>query len=280
MKEELTRKVVENIVSRALLEDRAGEDTTSRFTVAGMRGKGVVLARQAGVISGLECCREVYRQLGGVKVVVCCHDGDRVLAGAEILRLEGDLVNILAGERTALNFMGHLSGVASLTAILVDEISSTKAKIYDTRKTIPGLRRLQKYAVTCGGGHNHRFDLQEMALVKDNHRAASGSAANACRQIRENVATEIKIMVEIEQVDDVEPVIAAGADYILLDNMNIAQVSAAVSLNKGRLPLEVSGGVTRENIRKYAETGVDRISIGAITHSVPAFDFSLELTND
>ena len=260
------RAVVGDSVGRALAEDRAADDITSLLTVAGRRGSGKFVARQAGVVCGLPCAAEVYRQLGGVTFTPRAADGDRVEPGAVLAEVAGDLVALLAGERTALNFITHLSGIATLTAQYVDAVRGTRAGIYDTRKTVPGLRHLAKYAVRCGGGRNHRMDLAAMALVKDNHAAACGSPAAAAAAVKPRLAAGA----------DIEPVIAAGADLVLLDNMSPDQVRAAVAMARGRVELEVSGGVTLATVRGYAETGVDRISVGALTHSAPQLDCALD----
>lgn len=276
--EPVAAEIIKDIVARALAEDRAAEDVTARLTVAGRRGSGVFVARRAGVVCGLPCVTEVYRQLGGVSVAPLAADGDRVAAGARLATVNGDLVALLAGERTALNFLTHLSGIATLTAEFVRAVSGTKAGIYDTRKTIPGLRHLAKYAVRCGGGQNHRMDLAAMALVKDNHAAACGTPAAAAAAIKGKLPAGVLLQVEVDALAEIEAVIAAGADLILLDNMTPDQVRAAVALAGGRVGLEVSGGVTLATVRAYAETGVERISIGALTHSAPQLDCALDFS--
>lgn len=275
--EYLNRKTISDLVRRALVEDAAQRDLTSKYTLGNRRGRAVVVARKPGVVTGLVYAREAWRQLGGVRVRALVRDGAAVKKGTKLLRVEGKLAAILAGERTALNFLGHLSGVATLTARFVAKIRGTRAGIYDTRKTIPGLRWAQKEAVVCGGGRNHRLDLAAMALVKDNHRAACGSPAAACRALKAKLPKRIRVMVEIERLADLEPVLAAGADYILLDNMTPALVTKAVRVVRGRVPLEVSGGINLDNVRAYARTGVARISVGALTHSAPALDVSMDV---
>lgn len=266
-----------DLVRRALAEDRAAEDITSRFTVAGRQGQARLVTRKAGVACGLPCVTEVYHQLGGVTVTPRLADGARLTPGDTLADLRGDLAMLLAGERTALNFATHLSGIATLTAEYVAAVAGTRAKIYDTRKTIPGLRALAKYAVRCGGGENHRMDLAAMALVKDNHAAACGSPARAAQQVKPHLPAGVRLQVEIDDVADLEEVIAAGADLVLLDNMTPAVVAEAVRAAHGRVELEVSGGVSLATVRAYALTGVDRISVGALTHSAPQLDLALDM---
>jgi len=270
------RELITATVARALAEDRATEDITAQLTVAGHTGAANFVARRDGVICGLPCVAEVYRQLGGVTLTPCVADGDRVSAGTVLAAARGDLVALLAGERTALNFLTHLSGIATLTEQFVAAVQGTAAGIYDTRKTIPGLRQLAKYAVRCGGGRNHRMDLAALALVKDNHAAACGSPAAAAAAVKPRLAPGVLLQVEIDALADLEPVIAAGADLVLLDNMTPAQVRAAVAAARGRVELEVSGGVNLATVRAYAAAGAQRISIGALTHSAPQLDCALD----
>jgi nicotinate-nucleotide pyrophosphorylase (carboxylating) len=208
-------------------------------------------------------------------------DGSRVKKGKVIARVAGYAKDILAGERTALNFIQHLSGIATLTAMYVRKVQGTKAKILDTRKTLPGLRALEKYAVKCGGGHNHRMNLEDMALVKDNHIGAVRDIGGAVKRIRK-YRPSVKVEVECDTLEQVDEALEAGADIIMLDNMSPAEARRAVSKAKKsrgkKAPeFEVSGGVTLETVAEYARTGCDRISVGALTHSAPALDISLDI---
>jgi nicotinate-nucleotide pyrophosphorylase (carboxylating) len=229
------------------------------------------------VIAGLDAFEAVFRALDpDVRVERHVADGDALPGAAPVATVSGSLRALLTGERTALNLLGRLSGIATLTRSYVDAVAGTGVAILDTRKTTPGLRLLEKRAVASGGGRNHRFGLDDGVLVKDNHLAVAGSVARAVGRLR--AATELPIEVECDTLDQVEEAIAAGADAILLDNMGLEDLSRAVALARGRARLEASGGVTLETVRAVAETGVDEISIGALTHSAPALDVSLELT--
>ncbi|HYE08429.1 MAG TPA: carboxylating nicotinate-nucleotide diphosphorylase [Planctomycetota bacterium] len=272
------------IVAFALQEDLrdAGDITCRALVPRGSRLSGVVRAKQAGVVCGLPLFAHVFRVLGGgVAVERCAADGTRVVPGDEVLRCAGDAGVMLMGERTALNLVQRLSGVASETRRYADAVAGTKAAILDTRKTTPGLRILQKHAVACAGGANHRIGLYDQALIKENHIAlmpadgGSRGPAEAVRRARAALGSAL-IEVEIETLDDLEGVIAAGADIVLLDNCAPDVVRAAVrQRGDRRVLLEASGGITLANVRAFAETGVDRISIGALTHSSGALDLSL-----
>jgi nicotinate-nucleotide pyrophosphorylase (carboxylating) len=206
-------------------------------------------------------------------------DGARVEAGTRLARVRGRARSLLAAERVALNLLGHLSGIATATRALVDRVGGTSTKIVDTRKTIPGLRALQKAAVVAGGGHNHRMGLYDAVLIKDNHIAAVGSAAEAVRRARAHVGPDFRVEVEIESLDDLEPAIQAGADIVMLDNMDPEQMREAVARTHGRCLLEASGGITLDSVRRVAETGVDWISVGALTHSASALDVALDFVS-
>jgi nicotinate-nucleotide pyrophosphorylase (carboxylating) len=266
-------------IERALAEDLgAAGDRTSRATVpADAVASGSLVARAAGTVAGLVLVPEVFARLDRrVEVSRRAADGERVAAGALLARLHGPARALLAGERTALNLVGRLSGIATATRALVELVAGTRAAVLDTRKTTPGLRALEKYAVRCGGGVNHRFGLDDAILIKDNHVAAAGSVAEALRRARAAAPAGLVVEVEIDRLEDLETAIAGGADVVLLDNFDLDALRAAVGLAAGRLPLEASGGVRPETIRAIAETGVDRISVGWITHSAPALDVALD----
>ena len=236
-----------------------------------------VVARAAGCVSGLGAALRVFTLLDdSVETGALVVDGDIVEAGAILASVSGPARSLLAGERVALNLLGHLCGVATATRALVDRVDGTAATVIDTRKTTPLWRQLEKRAVEAGGGRNHRMGLYDAVLIKDNHIQAVGSAEAAVRAAREHVGDSMKVEVEIESVDDLEAVITAGADIVMLDNMPPSEMRKAVESAKGRCLLEASGGVTLDNIRAVAESGVDLISVGWITHSAPALDVALD----
>jgi nicotinate-nucleotide pyrophosphorylase (carboxylating) len=236
-----------------------------------------LVARAPGCIAGLAVALRVFALLDDdVEAGALVVDGDVVEAGTVLATISGSATTILAGERVALNLLGHLSGVATATRTLVDRVQGTSATVIDTRKTMPLWRRLEKMAVEAGGGGNHRMGLYDAVLIKDNHIQAVGSAAEAVRRARAHVGDRMKVEVEIERVEDLEAVIAAGADVVMLDNMAPVEMRRAVAAADGRVLLEASGGITLETIRSVAETGVDFISVGWITHSAPALDVALD----
>jgi nicotinate-nucleotide pyrophosphorylase (carboxylating) len=267
------------LVARALREDVGRGDVTTAVTVpATARGSARVVAREGCVVAGLPLLERVFAPLGGVRVRLGrAPDGAAVRAGAELGRLDGSLTAILAGERLALNLLQRLSGVATLTRRFVDAVAGTGVGILDTRKTTPGLRMLEKYAVRMGGGRNHRFGLDDGILIKDNHVAVCGSVRDAVRRARARAPHGLRIEVECDRLAQVREALAAGADAILLDNMEPAEVAAAVRLVERRALVEVSGGVDLESVRAYAEAGPDLISIGRLTHSAPAVDIALDV---
>jgi len=240
-----------------------------------------MIAREPLVVAGLPVADAVFRELSGaIEVVLTAKDGDHLKTGQPLLHVTGPTQPILTAERAALNFIQRLSGIATFTGQFVDAVSGMRAKILDTRKTTPGLRRLEKYAVICGGGHNHRLGLYDNVLIKDNHLAAlrnekPNPVAAAVRRAREKCANH-RIEVEADTLEQVEQALEAGADVILLDNMNLVQMRVAVQQAKGRADTEASGGVNLANVRQIAETGVDYISVGAITHSARAVDIALD----
>lgn len=274
------RRICLEAVQRALDEDLRSEgDITSRALIPpDMRGRGVVVLREEGVVAGLPLASMAFRLLDPrLRFQPLVSDGDRPAAPAEIAVVEGKVSSILEGERTALNFLQRLSGVATLTARFVAAAAPHGVEILDTRKTTPGLRALEKYAVRAGGGKNHRFGLYDGVLIKDNHIAAVGGTAEAVRRAREVLGPEANIEVEVQDLEELEEAIQAGADVVMLDNMGVEEVREAVRLARGRVKLEVSGGINLENVASYASTGVDFISVGALTHSAPALDIALEL---
>jgi len=269
---------VERIVLAALAEDIGAGDVTTDATIpADAVGVADLLVKEAGVVCGVRVAETTFRALDpDIRFGALASDGDVVDPPAVVARISGSERAILTGERVALNFLGRLSGIATLTRRYVEAIDSTGASVLDTRKTTPGLRELEKYAVACGGGRNHRFGLDDAVLVKDNHLRAAGSVSAAVELVR--AATALPIEVECDTLDQVAEALAVGVDAILLDNMSLDQLREAVDLTGGRARLEASGGVTLDTIRAIAETGVDEISAGALTHSARSLDVSLELT--
>ena len=266
-------------IARALAEDlgTAGDITSLAVVPAPARARAVLVARRAGTIAGLRLVPHVFGRLDrAVEIELAADDGDAVEAGTRLAELAGPARPLLAGERTALNLLGRLSGIATATRELVDLVAGTRARIFDTRKTTPTLRSLEKYAVRCGGGTNHRFGLHDAMLIKDNHVVVAGTVAAALRRAREAARPNTLVEVEIARLDQLEEAIAGGADVVMLDNFDLDAMREAVRRTAGRVPLEASGGVRRETVRAIAECGVDRISVGWITHSAPALDVALD----
>ena len=265
---------------RAALEEDLGSagDITSALTIPdGAQAVARLIARKPGHIAGLICAEIAFRLVDPtLRFTAVMADGDAVEAGAPLATIAGPAHSLLTGERVALNFLGHLSGVATATAALVAVVAGTKARIVCTRKTIPGLRALQKYAVRCGGGFNHRFGLDDAVLVKDNHIAAAGGIAPALSRLRAGLGHMVRVEVEVDTLAQLEEVLALGVDTVLLDNMPPQMLQQAVALTKGRATLEASGNVTLATVRAIAESGVDYISSGAITHSAPNLDIGLD----
>lgn len=269
------------VVGRALSEDLGSEgDITSDSCVPqAAESKGVFVARGTGVIAGLEVAAYVFEGLDpSVSFEPQVEEGERVEPGEHVAGISGHSRSILSGERTALNLLGRMSGVATATAGLVDAVAGTGARISDTRKTMPGLRALDKYAVRVGGGMNHRFGLYDAVLIKDNHLVASGDIAGAVTAARAAVSPGVMIEVEVESLEQLAQVLQTDADRVLLDNMGPEMLRQAVEMASGRITLEASGGVTLDNVRLLAETGVDIISVGWITHSAPQLDIALDFT--
>ncbi|MGQ9730307.1 MAG: carboxylating nicotinate-nucleotide diphosphorylase [Candidatus Zipacnadales bacterium] len=270
---------VSRIVALALEEDLGHGDITSIACVPeGLRARGIIVAKQEGVLAGMGVVREVARQMDeAICVEPKMGDGDRLSPGAVVASVVGPGRSVLAFERTALNFLQQLSGVATLTRAFVDQVAGTRACIVDTRKTVPGLRALQKAAVRAGGGANHRFGLYDAILIKENHIALAGGVAEALKAAQAAAGFMVKVEVEVTTPQDAETAARLGADIILLDNMSLEAVKDSVRRIGGRALTEVSGGINLENVRAYAEAGVDIISVGRLTHSAPALDLSLEI---
>lgn len=265
------------MLAAALGEDLGRGDVTTRLTVPeGRTGKAFLTAKQDAVIAGLDLVAPVFELAGGgVTVRLEAGDGDQVRAGRVLARMEGSARALLMGERVALNFLQQLSGVATRTRSFVDAVVGTRARITDTRKTVPGLRVLQKYAVRVGGGSNHRSGLDDGILIKDNHIAAAGGLEAAVRLAKSGAPHGLKVEVECETLTQVDEALTAGADIILLDNMSVDEMRQAVRQIGGRALVEASGGIVLANVRTVAETGVDLISVGGLTHSAPAVDISM-----
>lgn len=263
-------------VMHALAEDIGGGDITAGLIPEQATAQAAVISREAAVLCGRPWFDEVFRQLDArVQIDWRARDGDRLHPNQVLCELHGPARALLSGERTALNFLQTLSGTATLTARYVDAVRGARAKVLDTRKTLPGLRGAQKYAVTCGGGHNHRMGLYDAVLIKENHIAAAGSVTAALAQARAMVAVGVQIEIEVENFDQLRAALSAGATRILLDNFEIEALNAAVRETAGRATLEASGGVTLDNIRAIAQSGVDYISVGGLTKHVLAIDLSL-----
>lgn len=273
---------IASVVRTALSEDRAGDDVTTQAVVEpGLAARGRLVAREAGVVCGLVVARYVFTTLDeGTGFEAQVGDGDEVDGGTVLASVEGPARAILSGERTALNFVQRLSGVATITSRYVEAAKGTDCVILDTRKTTPGLRDLEKYAVRCGGGANHRRDLAVMAMIKDNHREALArqgkTLAQAVATIRQH-APETPVEVEVDTLGELRDALDAKPEWILLDNMTTAQLREAVDIVGGRARLEASGGITLERVAEIAATGVDAISSGALTHSAPALDIALDI---
>jgi nicotinate-nucleotide pyrophosphorylase (carboxylating) len=272
---------IEDAAVRALAEDlgRAGDVTSIATIPDGTPGEGVVVARKAGVIAGLPLVEAVYRKLAPDLVLTAhARDGDALDAKATLLTISGPARALLAGERAALNFLGHLSGVATATAAFVQRVKHTRTRVTCTRKTTPGLRALQKYAVRCGGGFNHRFGLDDAMLIKDNHIAVAGGIRAVLARARAVAGHLVKIEIEVDSLAQLREVLdAGGADVVLLDNMDAAMLREAVGIVGGRLVTEASGGITLDTVAGIAESGVDYVSSGSITHSAPNLDVALDI---
>ena len=277
----IDRQLLIERIDSAIAEDFVGNvDVTTAPTIPiTQRCIGEFRTRKAGVISGIDVAIVVLDRVckGGYEIISRISDGNTVGKDVTILKVSALTRELLVAERTALNFLSRLSGISSATRIWADAVAGTQAKIRDTRKTTPGWRDLEKYAVLCGGGVNHRLNLAESALIKDNHIAAVGGITQAVRAIRSQFP-DLLIEVEIDRIDQLEEAITSGVAEVLLDNMTPEQCAQSVAINGGRVKLEASGGITLETVRSYAETGVDFIAVGAITHSAPILDIGLDIS--
>ncbi len=269
---------IDDVIKTALLEDINYIDMAAdNLLDDSMISTARYIAKASGTLCGIDVALRVFELLGGFTFKKYKNDGDRLEKGDIIAELTGPTKNLLKGERTSLNLLQHMSGIATMTAEAVEQVKGTAATVTDTRKTLPGLRALQKYAVTCGGGKNHRFNLSDAAMLKDNHIDACGSITKAVSTLRGKIGHTVKIEVETRNLDEVAEALATGCEIIMLDNMDCETMKKAVEMTSGKALLEASGNITAETIRKVAETGVDIISIGALTHSVKAFDISLKI---
>ncbi len=269
----------DELIMRAFEEDlaSAGDLTSESIFGRDHRSSARLVARQDGVIAGLGLAARVFHLMDDtIEIETVTHDGASVRAGSDLLRLSGHTRGLLTAERTALNFLGRLSGIATLTARLVDLVDGTGVLIADTRKTTPTLRALEKHAVRMGGGSNHRFGLYDAVMIKDNHIAAAGGIGRAVAMVRARVGHTVKVEVEVETLDELRELLVVGADIVLLDNTNNSQLREAVAMVGEAMVTEASGGITESTIRDVAETGVDVISVGALTHSAPNFDVALD----
>lgn len=273
----LNKIYVDNLIKTALLEDINYCDVTTDYLIpAEQMGKGKLVAKAEGILCGVEVAARVFELIDSdIKIEILIKDGESVKYGDELMRLEGRTASLLKGERTALNLIQHMSGIATAANQATKLVEGTNASIADTRKTLPGMRPLQKYAVMTGGAKNHRYNLSDAAMLKDNHIDAAGGITAAVTALRKKIGHMTKIEVETRNLDELKEALAVGADIIMLDNMSSELMKEAVAITDGRAVLEASGGITNETLRAVAESGVDIISIGALTHSVKAFDISM-----
>lgn len=278
----LTNIYIDNIINTALAEDINYMDvTTDNLLSPEHVSSAYYIAKDSGVLCGIDIAKRVFELVGGnVEFQTLIHDGEKVQKGDIIAKMKGSTVTLLKGERTALNILQHLSGIATATNKCVELVNGTNASVTDTRKTLPGLRAMQKYAVTVGGGKNHRYNLSDGAMLKDNHIDAYGGITQAVTALRKKIGHMVKIEVEVRTLDELREALAVGCEVIMLDNMNCDEMKKAVEINNGKALLEASGNVTLENIRSIAETGVDIISLGALTHSIKCFDISMRIEKD
>lgn len=275
----LNQFYVDNLIKTALLEDINYVDITTDYLIPeDQENEAKFLAKADGVLCGIKVALRVFTLIQpDFQYEVFIHDGEEVKKGDIIAKIKGKTRTILKGERTALNLLQHMSGISSMTNRIVKIVEGTNASIADTRKTLPGMRPLQKYAVTVGGGKNHRFNLSDAAMLKDNHIDAGGGITNAVTKLRTKLGHMAKVELEVRTLDELREALSVDVDVIMLDNMDNDTMREAVKIADGKALLEASGGITEETIRGVAETGVDIISIGALTHSVKAFDISLKI---
>lgn len=270
---------LEQLIKAALAEDIGSGDITSRLLIPeNQKGVAHIIANGTGILAGIKICGQVFKTVDRrIQYEPFYRDSSRFRRGAILARVAGPARSILTAERTALNFLCHLSGIATLTAKFVSRIKGSKAVILDTRKTTPGWRELEKYAVRCGGGKNHRMGLYDMVLIKDNHLTLVGSVTEALNRAK---GAKVPVMIEVKTIDQLREALAAGAKRIMLDNMTVPQLRRAVQITAGQAKLEASGGISLKNVQQIARSGVDFISIGELTHSAPAADISLEFSTE
>lgn len=276
----LNQIYVDNLIKKALLEDINYTDITTDYLIPeNQEDEAIFLAKASGVLCGIEVAMRVFTLLQpDFNYEIFIKDGEEVKEGDIIARISGKTRTILKGERTALNLLQHMSGIASMTNRIVKIVEGTNASIADTRKTLPGMRPIQKYAVTVGGGKNHRYNLSDAAMLKDNHVDAGGGITNAVTALKKKLGHMAKVELEVRTLEELKEALSVDVDVIMLDNMDNDTMKKAVEITNGKALLEASGGITEETIRGVAETGVDIISIGALTHSVKAFDISLKIS--
>ena len=271
--------IVDKIIEQALLEDiGTGDITTKSIIPSNLKAKGIIKTSGEGVVAGLGIACLVFKKLDlDVTFQEKIKDGTKVAQGKVLVEITGPARTILKGERVALNFLQRMSGIATITSKFCQKVKDCPVRIVDTRKTTPGLRILEKYAVCMGGGYNHRFGLYDAVLIKDNHIAVAGGIKSAVNSVRKQIPHTVKIEVEVENLSQFQEALEMKVDIIMLDNMNLDTMKEAVKMVKGKVLIEASGGVTLENVRKIAQTGVDLISVGALTHSVKSLDISMEI---
>lgn len=271
--------IVDKIIERGLLEDiGTGDITTKSIIPSNLKAKGIIKTSEEGVVAGLGIACLVFKKLDSdITFQEKIKDGTKVARGKVLAEITGPARTILKGERVALNFLQRMSGIATITSKFCQEVKDFPARIVDTRKTTPGLRILEKYAVRMGGGYNHRFGLYDAILIKDNHIAVAGGIKSAVNSVRKQISHTVKIEVEVENISQFQEALEMKVDIIMLDNMNLDTMKEAVKMAKGKVLIEASGGITLEKARKIAQTGVDLISIGALTHSVKSLDISMEI---
>ena len=271
--------IVDKIIERVLLEDiGTGDITTKSIIPSNLKAKGIIKTSEEGIVAGLGIACLVFKKLDSdITFQEKIKDGTKVARGKVLAEITGPARTILNGERVALNFLQQMSGIATITSKFCQEVKDFPARIVDTRKTTPGLRILEKYAVRMGGGYNHRFGLYDAVLIKDNHIAVAGGIKSAVNSVRKQISHTVKIEVEVENLSQFQEALEMKVDIIMLDNMNLDTMKEAVKMVKGKVLIEASGGITLEKARKIAQTGVDLISIGALTHSVKSLDISMEI---
>jgi len=272
------RENLDSLVEMALQEDMPKGDITSESIIPPESiSRAIILAKEDGILAGIHVAERVFKKIDpSVSFEIHCKDGRGIKKGDKLAALTGPSISLLKGERTALNFLQRLSGIATTTNRFVQVLAKTKTRVLDTRKTTPGLRSLEKYAVKMGGGKNHRLNLSEMVMIKDNHLKITGSLSEAVRSARKKIKPGIKIEVETTNLEQVQEAVESGADIIMLDNMSLDRVKKVVDWVKGKVPIEVSGNITLVKAKKIAQIGVDYISVGALTHSYKSLDISME----